>query len=172
VATTISSVLGNHGALPKLVDPDTGRTWEFRFIDYEVMTEYEQWLRGEAFKAVMAQRGLVPDESYKELLREVSQDVASGAYSYEGALCRRSVGTPGGAVALAAMLMRDAKTKRHPSREELSDVMRRRGEEVNAVIELIGEESRQRLRPPGGDGEEADQSTNPPQAAATASTPS
>lgn len=167
MSTTMSSALGEHGARTKFTDPDTGREWEVRWLTHKVMAEYEAWLKGEALAGVMALRGKLSPADYADLVREVTRDCASGVYGYEGEVCSRSVETPRGLVTLAGLLLWDARLGRHPTREELEDLLARRGLELGAVVSQVSEESRQRLRPAREAGGEA----NPPPAAAT-STPS
>lgn len=167
MGTSMSAALGEHGARNKFTDPDTGREWEVRFLTHKVMAEYESWLKSEALAGVMAMRGAVTPDDYAALVREVTRDCASGAYGYEGDVCSRSVETPRGLVTLAGLLLWDARQKRHPTREELEDLLARRGLELGAVVNQVCEESRQRLRP----AREAGAAESPP-GPATTSTPS
>lgn len=78
-----------------------GRTYTFRLLDQDGMTEWEAWLIGRARRAICA---IYQGEEQARHLADLHREAMAGVYDFTGELSRQALATPGGCFQLASIL--------------------------------------------------------------------
>lgn len=107
-----------------------GKKYTLRYLDQSVKTAFADWLKWQAQSAVLSLRGKIDPRIWNDAWNAVIRDIASGAYTYHSSLTEQSLGTAGGATALAALLFQC------PA-DEMEMLMIERGEEVQVLIDRL-----------------------------------
>lgn len=142
--SSISAALG--GAHSFDID---GKQYIIRLLTQERKVTFQRLLESRARRAVMEMKGEVTDVEWKEAWNSCVQDIAGGAYSFHGTASMSAIQTWGGLLSLGSVLCFDENAKRNVTEAEFEAIMLERGEEVNAIVALVLEESmgKNRKRP-------------------------
>lgn len=118
-----------------------GKTYDVRHVGQDDKSALQAWLEGRARQSVVAMKGDVPDDVYREALGQVNADIAAGVYSFHGPVAARAVGTLQGMCGLAAILFVERKTRCRPSVAEMEEMALSRGDELFPFLEMVFKES-------------------------------
>lgn len=130
--STLSAALGS-AAAPYTLE-HKGKTYKARLITQGVKTEYERWLQQEAMRSILPLQGLVDNDTFKELVRDVTEDVASRKFAFHGEFAQATMRKPGGATKLASLVFQC-------SEEEMVNIFFDQGAEANMILEAVLRES-------------------------------
>lgn len=141
--SSYSATFANHGPLPTYTDPDTGKIYSVRYLGQAEKIEYENWLEERARALLFRGKPAMTAAEWQAEWRAFSEACVAGEYAFHGTIAQRARSTPDGAAKLAMILF-------GCDSEEMFDLLRRRGDEVRAVLDLAIAKSKAQPRDGAG----------------------
>jgi len=127
-----TSTIGNFGKPIEFRDGD--KVYQIRYLDQRAKQEYEQWIRSNARQLLFEMKDSISGEEWAKEFSEYKTNCTTGKYGFHEELCQESLQTKEGMLTLACILFQ-------ADRDELLNLMIRRGEEIRLLLDEIKEES-------------------------------
>lgn len=93
----------NKGGITEYTCKD-GKVLKVQYLTLKNMAEYENKLQNRTIKTLTDQRNVIPDDIFKELFKDLLDNIAAGSYAFGGELCTASLNTIAGIADLFSIL--------------------------------------------------------------------
>lgn len=111
-----------------------GKKYTLRYLDQGIKDAFVDWLKWQAQSSVLALRGKIDPRVWNDAWNSVIRDIASGAYTYHSYLTDQALSTPGGTIALSALMFQC-------SIQEMEMLMLERTDDVRTLIDRLAAEA-------------------------------